>query len=116
MLGARKKAEPRGSTFSLDPRLKAKGLSEFEALGGHLARLGVTLQFIADLLAFIQAAHTGAFDRTDVNEDVLAAIRRRDETKTFCGVEPLNCTGAHDEPFQLLYAPTQMHGYLSTKF
>ncbi|EGF93240.1 hypothetical protein ABI_16800 [Asticcacaulis biprosthecium C19] len=69
-------------------------------LGRHLAGLCITLQLVGDLLAFIQAVHAGAFNRAHVNEYVLAAVRRRDETKTLGGIEPLNCTNAHNEPFQ----------------
>jgi hypothetical protein len=30
-----------------------------------------------------------------MREQIIAAISRRDKTKTFCIVEPLNCTSCH---------------------
>src|SRR5262244_638071 len=45
---------------------------------------------VADLLAFHQAAHAGAFHRADVYEHVLAAVARLDESKAFLGIEELH--------------------------
>ncbi len=42
-----------------------------------------------DLLSFIEAIQSGAFDCTDVHEDILATVIWLDETKAFLAVEPL---------------------------
>src|SRR5262249_22384449 len=60
---------------------------------GLLAPLGHDV--IADLLAFHEAAHTGALDRADVHEHVLAAIARLDESKAFLRIEELHGTCGH---------------------
>jgi hypothetical protein len=51
--------------------------------------------FVADLLAFIEAPKPGCLDRGDMDENVLAAILRHNEAKAFGGVEPLNSTDSH---------------------
>ena len=48
------------------------------------------LNFIADLLAFIEALQARTFDRTDVDEHVLAAAIGLYKAEPLCGVEPLN--------------------------
>jgi hypothetical protein len=47
------------------------------------------LNFIADLLTFIEARQPRALDGADMDEDVLATIVGLNETKSLCGVEPL---------------------------
>ena len=49
-----------------------------------------SLNFIADLLALIEALQAGTFDRTDMDEHVLAAGVGLNKAKPLCGVEPLN--------------------------
>jgi hypothetical protein len=51
-----------------------------------------TLQFEADRLTLIQGLHPGALNGRDVDEYVLGAVRRLNETKTLLWVEPLNST------------------------
>src|SRR6185437_6891899 len=58
-----------------------------------LAALGHDL--IRDTLAFVERAHAGTFDRADMHKNVLRAVARSDESKTFLGVEKLNCTCGH---------------------
>ena len=48
-----------------------------------LAGAAVLLSIKRDLLAFHQSAHSGAFERGGVNEDVLAAVIRLNEAKAF---------------------------------
>ena len=50
---------------------------------------------IADLLAFVQAAQACCFYCADVNEHIISAAVRLDETKTLLRVEPFNCTLSH---------------------
>src|ERR1700688_1472367 len=58
-----------------------------------LAALGH--DFISEALAFVERAHAGAFDRADVDEHVLRAVARRDESETLLGIEELDCTCGH---------------------
>ena len=51
-----------------------------------------TLQLEADRLTLIQGLHPGALNGRNVDEHVLGAVCRLNETKTLLGVEPLNCT------------------------
>src|SRR5262245_14666992 len=60
---------------------------------GLLAPLGHDV--IADFLTFHEAAHTGALDRADVHEHVLAAVARLDESKAFLSIEELHGTCGH---------------------
>ena len=50
----------------------------------------------ADFLTFIKRFVTIASDSGVVNENVLAAIFRRDKAETLRRVEPLNCTSTQD--------------------
>jgi len=40
-------------------------------------------------LALVERAHTGAFDRTDMNEDILVTVLRLNEAKALLVVKPL---------------------------
>src|SRR6185312_5127518 len=55
-------------------------------------------QLEAELLTFRQPAHAGAFDGADMDEHVLRAVVRLDETVALLGVEPLNSTCGHRGP------------------
>src|SRR5437868_3306380 len=61
-----------------------------------LAALAVGFHFEADLVAFVQRVHARLFQRGGVNEHVLAAAVRRDESETLCGIEELyGASGGH---------------------
>src|SRR5688500_6093293 len=51
-----------------------------------------------DLLAVLQRLEAGALDRAVMREEILAAVIRRDESKTFRVVEPLHGTCSHVIP------------------
>jgi hypothetical protein len=55
--------------------------------------------FVADLLTFIEIAHSCAFYRADVNKNILAAIVRLNEAETFLTVKPLHGSRRHGSPF-----------------
>jgi hypothetical protein len=38
-----------------------------------------------------------------MNERIRTTIVRLNEAKAFCRIEPLNCSGVHDEPFRKDY-------------
>src|SRR3954470_14706249 len=68
---------------------------------GELSRRGLAAlvgQLEAELLAFRQAAHAGAFDGADMDEYVLRSVVRLDETVALLGVEPLNSAYGHGGP------------------
>jgi len=67
-----------GSALRLDgAQIPCRGLS---ALGHNVER---------DFLSLIEATQPGAFYSADVDEHVLAAVIRLDESKAFLAVEPL---------------------------
>src|SRR5215216_1814000 len=64
-----------------------------------LRALEVGLDLEGDLLAFAERAQARLFDGADMDENVLAAVSRRDETKTLVGVEELYGTSDHCRAF-----------------
>ena len=66
---------------------------QFQIGGRSLAALH--LHLVADLLSFIKATQASSLNRGDVDEDILAAILRHDETEAFCGIEPLDSPDSH---------------------
>src|SRR3954466_1336125 len=52
-------------------------------------------QLEVNTLAFVERCQPGAFNRRDMNEHVLPAIRRLNEAVAFGRVEPLHCSGRH---------------------
>jgi hypothetical protein len=83
------------SVVADDDRVKSCSL---ELLGGHLAGPAVAGDLEAELLAFLQIAHTCALDCGDVYEHILAAVVRLNEAETLGGIEPFNDAGGHEEP------------------
>src|SRR6185312_13690618 len=70
-------------------------LGALQIFRGRLAGLAIGHDLVRDLLAFAEGAHSSAFDRADVNEDVLAAVLRLNETETLLAVKPLHGARAH---------------------
>src|SRR5712671_5988377 len=62
---------------------------------GRLRALGPVLHVVLDLLALRQAAKPLGLDGGMVDEHVLAAGVRRDETKPLCIIEPLHRAARH---------------------
>src|SRR5262245_20238858 len=75
-------------------------LGLLQVRGGILAAAAVGLDVEADLLAFDEAAHAGALERGRMNEDVLAAVVRLNETKALLAVIKLHGTRSHGSPFR----------------
>jgi hypothetical protein len=69
--------------------------SGLKVLGSSLAAALVLHDFERDLLTFVQGLHAGTLHGRDVNEHILAAVIRLNETKAFLGVEPLHGSSAH---------------------
>ena len=59
----------------------------FAALTGH--------EFVFDLLPFVESRQSRTFDGGNVDEGVLGAVARLDESKTLDRVEPLYSTSRH---------------------
>jgi hypothetical protein len=74
-------------------------LDSLQVASRHFARLVVALHLVANLLAFDDFAHSGAFDGRDVNESVNTAVVGLNEAEALGGIKPFNCASGHDEPF-----------------
>jgi len=57
------------------------------------ARIAYDLE--RNLLTFLEAAKARAFNRRNVNENVLRPVIRLDETVTLGAVEPFDCASGH---------------------
>jgi hypothetical protein len=66
-----------------------------EIAGGRFARAGIRQDVEANLLALLQVAHSGALDRADMDEHVLAAVVGLDEAEALLRIKPLYCTNLH---------------------
>src|SRR4029079_18768279 len=64
-----------------------------EVLSRGLAAIGNL--FVFDRLSFVERGKASFLDRRNMNENVLAATRRLDETETLGRVEPLHSTFSH---------------------
>jgi hypothetical protein len=60
-----------------------------------LACLSIGDNVESDLLPLIEETHASAFDRTDVHEDILAAIIWLNEAEAFLVIEPLHGSFCH---------------------
>ena len=68
-----------------------------QILGSRLARAAVCNDIEADVLSLVEGAHTGAFDRADMDENVFAAVRGLNETKALLAVKPLHNSLIHGD-------------------
>ena len=50
---------------------------------------------VGNLLPLVEGVHAGAFNRADMNEDVLATVLRLNEAEAFLAVKPLYNTRVH---------------------
>jgi hypothetical protein len=77
----------------------ARELGGAQIVGSRLAGPTVCNDVERYSLALVQSAHTGAFDRTDMNEDVLVTVLRLNEAKALLVVKPLHSTRVHRVSF-----------------
>src|SRR5438094_2417864 len=70
-------------------------LGDLKRLGGGLAGAAVRHDFEAKLLTLFQAGQASAFNRADMNEDVVAVVVGLDETETLLAVEPFYSAHGH---------------------
>src|SRR6185312_12708806 len=71
-----------------------------------LGPAGIRLDVERHLLAFRQRTHAGRFDGGGVDEHVLAAIVRRDETEALGGIKEFYCSDSHDSSLRWLCPDT----------
>jgi hypothetical protein len=67
-----------------------------EIIGRGLLGSSVYNKVKRDLLSLVEAAHSGAFDRADVHEDVLATVIWLDKSEALLGIEPLHGSLRHN--------------------
>jgi hypothetical protein len=67
--------------------------------------MSISHNFEQDLLSLVEPMPLGAFDRADVDEDVVAAVIRPDESVALFVIEPLDGSGR--QTLVLLIAPTR---------
>src|SRR5882762_4002612 len=75
------------------PSLTARLASNLEVFGRGLAAIGNL--FVFDRLSFVERGKASFLDRRNMNENVLAATCRLNESKTLGRVEPLHSTFSH---------------------
>src|SRR2546429_8953022 len=74
------------------PRCHLRGA---QILSGRLASPAVCDDVERDILPLVEGAHARAFDRADMNEDILVAALRVNEAGAFLAVEPLHSSLVH---------------------
>jgi hypothetical protein len=70
-----------------------------------LAGAAILLNIKTDLLALDQPAHSGAFERGGMNENIVAAVIRLNEAETFLVIVKLNGTSIHRIVLSLICMP-----------
>jgi hypothetical protein len=70
-----------------------------QIVGSRLAVPAVCNDVERYSLALVERTHTGAFDCTDMNEDVLVTVLRLNEAKALLVVKPLHSTRVHGVSF-----------------
>src|SRR6185312_7671833 len=95
--------QPRGSepqTLPVHPWSRRYGHRRCRSDGAQIVRRGfagpaIGDNFEGDLLPLVKSRHSGAFDRTDMHEDILAAIVRLNEAEALLAVKPLYGSRRH---------------------
>ena len=67
-----------------------KRLSRSQVLGGGLGPLAICDRLVGDFLAFVEIAHSCAFDCADVHKHIFAAVVRLDEAEALLTVKPFH--------------------------
>src|SRR5215813_3860204 len=75
-----------------------------QIFSGRFAGPAVGDDVKADFLPLIEGAHAGAFNRADMNEDVIAAVVELNEAEALLAVKPLHSSCIHGEcPLMIAY-------------
>jgi hypothetical protein len=75
--------------------LRAAALDGAQVFGGRFAAAAVGHNVKGDLLSLVESAHSGAFDRADMDEDILVAVFRLNEAEALLAIEPLHGSLVH---------------------
>src|SRR5258708_19647876 len=86
----------KGPAPSAPGQLNPMRLDVLQVRGSELAALAHHV--VGELLTLIEVAHPRAFDRGDMDEHVLTAIGRLDESKALLRIEKLHITFNHIFP------------------
>jgi hypothetical protein len=78
------------------PREDGKKLNFLDVVDGELSGATILGGVEGDLLTLCQTSQTGSLERGGVNENVLGAIVRLDESKALLIVVELHSTGMHE--------------------
>src|SRR5215208_125247 len=79
------------------------------AENAHVCGLGALVALLRlelDLRALIEGLEARAFDRAEMDEEVLASLVRRDEAEALVRVEPLDGSGCHAHTSSTAYSRT----------
>jgi hypothetical protein len=95
-----------GPTPQAPGHLDPAKLDVLQVCSGQLAALAHDI--VGELLALIEVTHSSALDRGDMDEYVLTAIRRLNESKALLRIEELHSTFSHIWP--PLKTPVGVHG------
>ena len=72
-------------------------LRRLQIFCGRLAGPAVSNHVERNLLSLIERAHAGAFNRADMNEDILASLVWLNEAKAFLAIKPLHSSRIHGD-------------------
>ncbi len=75
--------------------INLRALVDYGQILGRTFTVLTGLNFVRDLLAFVQGAESGAFDGRNVHERIFRTIVRLDEAITLSGIEPFNGAFSH---------------------
>ena len=78
-----------------DPEWDRPALRVLDVVDSDLAGPAVLGRVEGNLLALDETTHSGALESGGMNEDVLAAVVRRDEAEAFCVVVEFNNAHNH---------------------
>jgi hypothetical protein len=70
-------------------------LDELEVPSRFLTALAIVLKLKADFLTFLKVAHSCSLNCGNVDEHVLAAVVRLNESEALGSIEPFDLTGSH---------------------
>jgi hypothetical protein len=84
--------------FSEQPRVVRLGSLNV----GSLLAFGALRDFELDFLTFFEGLEAIHLDRREVSKQILTAVVRSNETKTFGVIEPFDCTCCHKSVFLIL--------------
>src|SRR4051794_19753667 len=87
--------------WSKQRRWDCGSLRGAQIFSSRLAGPAICNDFKRNLLPFVEGIHAGAFNGADMNEDILAALVRLNESEALLAVKPLHSSRRHgDRPLR----------------